>query len=127
MHNVRSLSKHVDDIVSDRRIINNDIETQISLSDSTRRIVETLNFFNLNFNNSEDKFLSLAYGYRNNVAVLDKFDGNGVSIFSFKNHDFADRVFTLMLVYRKHSMQMQEFFQMLRYLLAAHSLPFDIL
>ena len=54
----------------------------------------------------------------NNVAVLDKFDTNGVSIFSFKKHDFADRVFTL--VYRKHSMQMQEFFQMLQYLLAAH-------
>ena len=110
-HNVRSLSKHVDDIVSNRRVINNDIigftETQISLSDSTCRIGETLNFFNLNFNNSEDKFLGLAYGYRNNVAVLDESDGNGVSIFSFKKHAFADRVFTLMLVYRKHSMQMQ--------------------
>ena len=106
--------------------LNNDImgftETLISLSDSTCRIVKTLNFFNLNFNNSEDKFLSLAYEYRNNVAVLDKFDGNGVSIFSFKNHDFADRVFTLMLVYRKHSMQMQEFFQMLEYLLATNSI-----
>ena len=59
MHNVRSLSKHDNDIVSDRRIINNDIigltETQISLSDSTCKIVETFNFFNLNFNNSEDK------------------------------------------------------------------------
>ena len=126
VHNVRFLSKHVDDIVSDRRIINNDIigftETQISLSDSTCKIVEMLSFFNLNFNNSEDKFLSLAYGYRNNVAVLDKFDGNGVSIFSFKRHAFADRVFTLMLVYRKHSAQMQEFFQMLEYLLATNSI-----
>ena len=53
-------------------------EIQISLSDSTCRIVETLNFFNINFNNSEDKFLSLAYGPRNNVAVLDKFDTYGV-------------------------------------------------
>ena len=110
-HNVRSLSKHVDDLVSDRRVVNNDIigftETQISISDSTCRIAETLNFFNLNFNNSEDKFSSLAYGYRNNVAVLDEFDSNRVSIFSFKKHAFADRVFTLMLVYRKHSMQMQ--------------------
>ena len=26
---------------------------------------------------------SLAYGCRNNVAILDKFDANGVSIFSF--------------------------------------------
>ena len=66
------------------------------------RIVETLRFFNINFNNSEDKFLSFAYGCRNNLAVLDKFDTNGVSIFSFKKNDFAERererVFTLMLV-----------------------------
>ena len=79
VHNVRSLSKHVNDIVSDSRIMNNDILGLISLSDSTCRIVETLNF-----NDSEDKFLSLAWGCRNNVAVLDKFDANGVSIFSFK-------------------------------------------
>ena len=95
--------------------MNNDIigltETQISLSDSTYRIVETLNVFNSNFNNSEDKFLSLDYGCRNNVAVLDKSDTNGVSVFSFKKHVFANRVFTLMLVYRKHSMRMQEFFR----------------
>ena len=39
IHNVRSLSKHVDDIVSEDRTINNDIigftETQIIPSDST--------------------------------------------------------------------------------------------
>ena len=54
VHNVRFLSKHVNEIVSDSRIMNNDILGLISLSDSTRRIVETLNF-----NESEDKFLSL--------------------------------------------------------------------
>ena len=57
---MRSLSKHVYDIVSDGRIMNNDIigltETQIILSDSTCRIVETLNFFNINFHNSEENF-----------------------------------------------------------------------
>ena len=104
-------------------------ETQISLSDSTCRIVETLNFFNINFNNSEDKFLSLAYGCRNNVAVLDKFYTNGSSIFSFNKHNFADREFTLMLVYRKHSMQMQEFFLMLQYFvdIVAGDFNFDFL
>ena len=45
-----------------------------------------------------------------------------MSIFSFKKHAFADRVFTLMLVYRKQSMHMQEFFQMLQYLLATNSI-----
>ena len=76
--------------------------------------------FNINFNNSENKFLSLAYGCRNDVAVLNKFDVNGVSILSFKKHVFADRIFTLILVYRKQSMHMQEIFQMLQYLLATN-------
>ena len=37
---------------------------------------------------------------------------------SFKKHAFVDRLTTLMLVYRKQPMQMQEFFQVLQYLLA---------
>ena len=39
-----------------------------------------------------------------------------MSIFSFKKHAFADRVFTLMLLYRKQSIKMKEFLQMLQYL-----------
>ena len=81
-----------------------------------------MNLFNVNFNNNENKFLSLAYGSRSDAAFLNKFDANGVSILSFKKHPFADTVFTLMLVYRKQSMHMQEFFQMLQYLLATHSI-----
>ena len=76
-----------------------------------------LNFFNINFNSSEDKLLSLAYRCRNNVAVLDKSDTNGVSIFSFKKHDFTDVHFNVSLV----SMWLQEFFQILQYLLATNS------
>ena len=105
VHNVRSLSKHINDIVCDDRIINNDItgftETQINPSGSTCKIMETLNFFNVNFNNDENKFLSLAYVCANDVAILDKFNTNGESIFSFKKHAFADRVFTLMLLNKK--------------------------
>ena len=60
VHNVISLSKHVNDKVNDSRIMNNDIigltKTRISLLDSTSRIVVTLNFSNIIFNNSEDKF-----------------------------------------------------------------------
>ena len=79
-----------------------------------------MNFSNINFNNDENKVLSLVYGCRNNVSVLDNFDANGVSIFSFMKHAFADRVFTLMLVYRKQSKQMQEFSQMLQNLVATY-------
>ena len=72
---------------------------------------------------SEFEFpLSLAYGCRDDVAILNEFEANGVSVLSFKKHAFADRVLTLMLVYRKQSMHMQELFQKLPYLLATHSI-----
>ena len=129
VHNVISLPRHVGDIISDNKIVNNDMigftEKQIKPSDSTFKIMDTLNLFNIKFNKNENKFLSLAYGCRNDVPVLNNFDAIGVSILSFKKHDFADRVFTLMLVYRKQSMHMQEFFQMLQYLLATN--PIDII
>ena len=62
---MRSLSKHIDDIVNDNRVMNNDIieftETQINPSDSTCKIIETLNLFNISFNKNENKFLRLVY------------------------------------------------------------------
>ena len=66
--------------------------------------------------------LSLACGCRNDVAVLNKFDANRVSTLNFKKHTFAYEIVTLMLVYRKQSMPMQEFFQMMQYILAAYSI-----
>ena len=97
---MRLLSKHVDDLISGSRRTINGItgftETRINSLDSTCKIIETLN-------------LGLAHGCRNHVAVLDKLDANGVFIFSFKKDDFADRIFTLILVYRKQSLIMQEF------------------
>ena len=62
VHNVRSLPRHVDNIVRNNKIINKDIigftETQIRPLDSTCKIIETLNLFNINFNNNK-KYLSL--------------------------------------------------------------------
>ena len=52
VHNVRSLPRHADDIVSENRIINNGIigitEIHIQPSDSTWEITKTLNFYNNN-------------------------------------------------------------------------------
>ena len=77
-------SNHGDDIVSDDRIRNDQAteftETQIIPSDSTWKVPETLSFFSFNSNNDENKFLSLAYERRNDIAVLDKFDANGVCL-----------------------------------------------
>ena len=84
-----------------------------------------MNLFNINFHNNESTFSSLAYGCSNNVTVSDKFDTNGVCLLSFKKHAFADKVFSLMLLYRKQFMAIQEYFKMLQYLLAINSI--DIL
>ena len=49
-------------LVRDDRIINIDIgltETQINPSDYICKIIETLNFFNTNFNNNENNHLSV--------------------------------------------------------------------
>ena len=92
--------------------MNNDLiefkETQINLSDSTCKIIQGLNFFNINFNNNENEFLSLAYGCKNDVAVLDKFDANGASIFRFSLNMLLLTVLILMLVYMKQYIQRQE-------------------
>ena len=46
-----------------------------------------------------------------------------VSLYSVPRYNaFADRIFTLMLVFRKQYMPMQEFFQMLQYLLSTESI-----
>ena len=80
---MKSFPRHVDDIVSDNRIVNNDIirftETQIKPSNSNSKIIKTFNFFNINFNSNENTFLSLAYGCRNDVALLNKFDAEYLS------------------------------------------------
>lgn len=63
----------------------------------------------MSFNISENKFSNLAYGCINDTTASNKFDANGLSIVSFKKHDFTIRVFILILVYRKQSSQLREF------------------
>ena len=126
VHNVRSLSQHIDDIVSDDRITNNDIagfrEKQINPSDSSCKNIETINFSNITFNNNKNnnnnnninnnnnnsnRFLSSAYIYRNDVAVLIKFDVNGVSISGFKDYVFSDRIFNNIKFHQYYSRRLQ--------------------
>ena len=46
-----------------------DLQKQINPSDSTCKIIETLNFFNINFDNDENIFLCLTYGYGNDNEI----------------------------------------------------------
>ena len=123
---MKSLSRHVHDIVRENIIINTDIieftQTQTDSSDSAWQIIELLMFFNIKFINNENKSLDLDWKCRNDIAVFDKFDANGVSVLCFKKNAFAGTLFTLILVYRKQSMLIDEFVQMLQYLRATNSI-----
>ena len=77
---MRSLSKHIYCILRDDGIINKDIigfrKIQINLADSTCKIIKTLNFSIINFNNNENKFANSTDVCIN--VILDKFHVNGV-------------------------------------------------
>ena len=79
VNKMRSLSKHISSILSG--IINKDIigfrKIQINLADSTCKIIKTLNFSIINFNNNENKFVNSTDVCINDV-ILDKFHVNGV-------------------------------------------------
>ena len=50
-----------------------------------------------------------------------KFDFNGISIISLRKGNLPDCVFTLILVYRKKAMSLDEFSRMFEYLFVANS------
>ena len=56
IHNVRSRSKDIDDIVSDDNRIMLITEKSIILSDSTWKIIKLVNLFKIKFNNNENSF-----------------------------------------------------------------------
>ena len=86
---MRSLSRHINDIVSDDRIVHKDIigftETQINLSDSPWKITETWIFFSINLKHNGKKLLSSADRCRNDAAVLYTFDADRVSSLVSRN------------------------------------------
>ena len=119
--NVQSLAKYVNDFLDNCLTVDvwkNDVigftETQMKPSDSASRIDDLLKAFNMNFNNNDDKFLNLPYGCQDDIAII-------ISIINLRKDNFTERVFTLMLVYRKKAMWLDEFDWTLEYLLTANS------
>ena len=58
-------------------------ETQYKAGSDTSIIESALHKkYTMHFNNSDNKFKSIAYGFSNDVAILAKEDFNGISIFN---------------------------------------------
>ena len=105
--NTRSLAKHALDISKDQRHLNNDFicftETQLKLTQSVCETSETLQNFNMHFNNNENQFLSIAYGYGQSVSVLDHEHYRGLSEITILKNSFVELPFKISLLYRKNS------------------------
>ena len=104
----RSLQKHFMDIAMDRRLMANDLlcltETQLRPSSDTS-IVESALQYKMHFNNSENQFKSIAYGYASDIDVIAQEDFDGISIFTFKKEPFFSNPISVGLIYRCQHLQ----------------------
>ena len=91
--NVRSLLKHAHDIVSDNRLIDNNIlcfaATQTEPHYSTNTIQSFFKNLVIYFNNNSNKFLSLAYGLHNNLELIDKEDFPSLSVINIVKSSYS--------------------------------------
>ena len=89
----------------DDRLLDNDIlcltETQCEAGSDTSIIESALQKkYTMHFNNSDNKFKSIAYGLSNDVEILAKEDFNGISIFNIRKQHFSNNPFSIALTYR---------------------------
>ena len=96
--NIRSFNKHV---IDDTKLTESDTicytETQLHASVAPKRRLKT---FGMIYNNNEDKFQSLAIGFRNDVSIVTDTNLNGASVIEFVKPDFNRRL-KLLLLYKK--------------------------
>ena len=75
-------------------------ETQMKPLDSASIIDGTQKDFDMNFNDKDNKFLSLVYRCQDGITVIKKSDINDLSIICLRKDNITDRCFfKLMLVY----------------------------
>ena len=115
--NVRSLKLHAIDLKHDGFLINNDLlcltETQLGYDHSESDlddICQLLSNYNLSYNNDQHKFNSMAVGSDLDYINVQEYDhSTGFSVVYFKKPLFVDKVFSLLLVYKRSTMSKDAF------------------
>ena len=69
----------------------------------------------MHFNNSDNKFKSIAYGLSNDVEILAKKDFNGISIFNIGKQHYSNNPFSTALICRCPNTQTSAFIDCLNY------------
>ena len=119
--NTRSLRLHVLDITMDDRLLDNDIlcltETQCEAGSDTSFIASALQKkYTMHFNNSINKYKSIAYGVSNDIEVLVKEDFDGISIFSIRKSRCSSKSFSIALLYRSPNTQVSNLIDCINYI-----------
>ena len=122
--NTRSLKVHVLDIAMNDRLLDNDIscltETQCKAGGDTSIIESALQRkYAMYFNNSDNKFKTIAYGLSNDVGILAKKDVNGTSIFNIRKQHFSNNPFSIALIYSCSNTQTSAFKDFLSYVVGS--------
>ena len=105
--NIRSLYKHAIDISCDHLLLKNDIicltETQILPNQDTTVIDNTLADFKILYNNSTDKFQSLAFCFNSGIYTTNHCQSPGINLLSVEKKVFQQDPVKILLIYRKQS------------------------
>ena len=119
--NVRSLQKHIIDIKSDQRFLENDMilctETQLTNDEHDIKIDR----FSVLCNNSPHKFSSIAAFSKNTNRTIEEFQLDGVSIFGVIKENLELKI---LLLYRKSDWAITGFYELLHYLSIANKIDF---
>ena len=91
-------------------------ETQFEAGSDTCIIESDLQKkYTMYFNNSDNKFKSIAYGLSNDVEILAEGDFNEMSIFNIWKQHFSNNSFSITLIYRCPNTQTSAFINCLNY------------
>ena len=91
-------------------------ESQLTDSSDTASVAPNLKHFTEYYNNSEDKFCSLACLYRDSILILESSDVEGFTTLNILKATFSAKPLRVLLLYRKCSVNPNIFKETFRYL-----------
>ena len=114
LHNTRSFKKHAADVVSDWRLMNNNIlfltEAQSSPSSDVNEIQIIFDKFSISFNMSDYRFSSLAIHYQKSVLLQCHQKGEGISVIKLCKPTYSNDCVSIAILYRRQLSTIPAFF-----------------
>lgn len=122
LSNIRSFSKHAVDLFSDSVICDSDVicltETGVKVNQNTQNIENMNSNFDIKYNNNNNSECSLATMFQKDITVSSETHHLALSIFEVQKKTLTETTFKIILLYRKCSSSLINFYQQLTSLLS---------